>query len=337
MIASRYIKNNNNYVYPFQIQEKNKIRTIITYKNDSNGTKLRRYHKRLLFKLEKFPSSKYSYAYKKKVCTKDSFKPHMKSILFIKLDIENFFESITLEKFTSLCKKESKKIRSKPLQTCFYNNHISLGYVTSPRISDIYLYKFDKDVEAYLKSRPNLHYSRYSDDILISSEVEDYINLYSLSTFIKRTLQIYGLKINESKFKEYNLNKNTSVSFLGLNLKRNEGIYEITISKKFILKTLDLFDKIYKAKQELEVLRIKLKDGLKIQSENIKNNIKDIFLNEFLNEERIKFRKLKNKIMLVKAEIKSRESYMRFNSPTTYERYIKKYKNKYNKDFRTRF
>ena len=37
MIVRRYIKNNDLYVFPFQIEEKNKIRTIVTYKKDERG------------------------------------------------------------------------------------------------------------------------------------------------------------------------------------------------------------------------------------------------------------------------------------------------------------
>lgn len=329
MIVRRYIKNNDLYVFPFQIEEKNKIRTIVTYKKDTKGFRLRMFHNRLLWKLSKFKSSKYSYAYKKGLSTKDAFKPHMKSILFIKLDIESFFENITKDRFLKFCNAETKKIGKRKLETCFYKNHVSLGYVTSPRLSDIYLYKFDLAVEKYLDNHKTLHYSRYSDDILISCEEDNYIELYSFFNFIKKTLKEYELSVNENKYKEFNLNKHTSVSFLGLNLKLKDGVYDITISKRFVVKTLDLVDKLNRIKDQKEEVRLELQKGLKELRFNLDNNIKDLSLDGYLKDKRALYKKLDNKRHILKGVIKSRAAYIRFNSMTTYMKFLKKFRNKY--------
>ena len=330
MLVNKYIKNNELYVFPFQIEEKKKVRTIVTYKKDTKGFRLRLFHNRLLLKLNKFKSSNYSFAYKKGYSTKDAFTSHMKSILFIKLDIESFFESITKERFEKYCSKEVKKIGKKKLYTCFYDDHLSLGYVTSPRLSDIYLYKFDLKIENYLKSHKTLHYSRYSDDILISCEEDNYIELYSFFNFIKKSLNECELRVNEDKYKEFNLYKNTSVSFLGLNLKLKDGEYDITISKRFVVKTLDLVDKLDRVKMQKEEVRIELHKALSELRSNIDNNIKDISLQEYLKEKRALYKKLDNKRHIMKGVIKSRVSYIKFNSLTTYMKFLKKFRNKYN-------
>lgn len=240
-MVSDYLNNTSKYVYPLLIHEKNKDREIITYNLDQNGLALRSYHEAILIKIEKYPSSKYSYAYKKGLCTKDAIKVHLHSKLFIKLDIKSFFESIKFDSFIE--KVKQNYISYNLLQCCFYNNHLSLGFVTSPRISDMYLYKFDLKIEEFLKLHSTCKYSRYCDDILISTTDSDFNNLHMLLDFIKEELKSYDLTINLSKLREFDLSKDTAVSFLGLNLTKDN---KITISKKFILKTLDVINDYYK-------------------------------------------------------------------------------------------
>ena len=245
MIINEYLLNPSNYVYPFEIKEKEKERVIITYKLDEKGEQLRQCHKAILSELEKLPSSEYSYAYKKGYCTKDALIPHMNSSFFIKLDIKSFFESITKDKFFSIIEELNIIFDKEKLESCFYEGHVSLGYVTSPKISDLYLYQFDIMMEKYIQLNKGLHYSRYSDDILISSESSDYGSLHTFLSYIKKSFKLFDLEINEKKLREFDINKDTAVSFLGLNLVKKDEKYYISINKKFILKTLNILDELY--------------------------------------------------------------------------------------------
>ena len=100
-----YLENNDLFVFPFKIQEKNKkVRTIITYKDNQLGQQLRIAHSFLNnFLPNLYSSSKHSFAYKKGICCLDALKDHLKSKLFIRLDIHSFFESITEENFFLNC------------------------------------------------------------------------------------------------------------------------------------------------------------------------------------------------------------------------------------------
>lgn len=325
MKKEEYLNNPNNFVYPFKIKEKNKTRTIITYKKNINGEMFRKFHEQLLVELENnFESSNLSFAYKKGYCTKDAVEKHLKSDLFIKLDISSFFESISFEKFKDKIKPTNFNIKS--LECCFYKDNLSLGFVTSPKISDIYLHNFDMQIEELINnivkkdtySKKGLIYSRYCDDILISSYgFEDYNELRDLKKFIIDKLKKdFNLEINKKKEKNFDLSsmKNTSVTFLGLSIvkdKDNNKNY-ITVSKHFILETLDLISRYKNKKEEL-------------------TKIEKLLSDETNDEKMIK--KKKNLIYILKklnSVIKSRISYIKFNSNVSFEKFKKKYKNKFN-------
>lgn len=317
MIVYEYLKDCDKFVFPFQIKEKEKVREIITYKDNKEGRKLRKFHESLLLKLEKLPTSNYSFAYKKRTATKHAFKPHLRSSFFIKLDIKSFFESITEEKFFDITKDIIKKINIDALRSCFYKGHLSLGYVTSPKISDLYLYNFDKEIELYLKKFKQLHYSRYSDDILISSEYTDFGQLHTFLSYIVEKLNNYGLTLNEKKIREFDLSEETikvskkrfgfnfypSVTFLGLNLVRRDKKTVITVSKSFIIKTLDLIDRA--------------------QSLKLTINQKDLSEDELI--------KSMKTYKYLKSNICSRVGYLKYNSKESYNKFLNKYFNKYNK------
>ena len=103
---SGYIDNPDKYVYPFVIKEKNgKERTIITYNKLGNyGDHLRNVHSYITeaFKINFAERNIHSFAYHKNVRCYDALQSHLKSNVFIKLDIHHFFESITEEAFFEL-------------------------------------------------------------------------------------------------------------------------------------------------------------------------------------------------------------------------------------------
>lgn len=329
MIVERYLENSDLFVFPFEI-ERGKIRTIITYRKDNNGNELKDYHKKILKKLNKLPSSKFSYAYKKGCCTKDAFKYHMNSNFYIKLDIKSFFESINFDSFVLKTKNIFTNFSTDDLKSCFYGKNLSLGYVTSPKISDLYLYNFDRNIEGYLKVHKQLHYSRYCDDILISSEDNDFGALHTLLSYIKKELLNCNLEINDKKVREYDLSEDIVkqnkikygfnyypyVTFLGLNLVRKNKARVITISKHFILKTIDIIGKI-ESKKAFYKEKILLR----------KNNRKDFMLKD-------EIKKLEKEIKKLCSIANSRVAYIKFNSKDSYNKFSIKYKNKYNRKWR---
>ena len=228
-----YLTNPSAFTKELSFEDHGKERHIVTYYN-REGAFLRKKHLELLEELSSLPSSSNSYAYKKGVRLLDALLPHLGNITFLKLDIKHFFDSI--DKEILLKKINDNSLLRDNFEYCFYNNKLPIGFVTSPRLSDFYLYEFDVEVQRYCIDH-HLVYSRYADDFLVSSSNEDFAELDAFKEYIKEKLKDYKLEINEEKTIEANLHKQTSIRFLGLNI----GEDKITISKWYILKTLNAF------------------------------------------------------------------------------------------------
>ena len=255
-----YINNPDKYVFPFVIKERNKERTIITYnKGKDYGNKLRQAHETILnnFQANFSQRNEHSYAYHKGVRCVDALDDHLSSNHFIKLDIHHFFESITESSFFKVYDEFFNDNWKEQLKGCFYKGSLSIGFVTSPELSDFYMRSFDRAVEQYLLEHEELHYSRYSDDMLLSSEASDTESLEALFNYVKDELSKLDLEINEKKTRRVTLSYEThnSISFLGLNLsKENEEDNKVTISKRYILFLLKLIEKNKKFKSSCREL-----------------------------------------------------------------------------------
>lgn len=285
-LCAGYLDVPDRYVYPFKIDEGDKIRTIITYNNDpALGQRLRNAHEIIeeSFRDNFLDRNPNSYAYHKGVRTIDALENHLYSNYFIKLDIHNFFESITEETFFEVYPDTFNKNWRNILKHVFYKGHLSIGFVTSPTISDFFMSKFDRAIEGYIASNPALHYSRYSDDMLISSEEDNDKSLNALFDFIKEQLEAMHLEINDKKTKRVHLEleKHNALTFLGLNIsKADEKSNKITISKRYILFLLFLI---------------------------------------------AKNKKYNSRCRELLAEINSRVAYLAYNSPVSFNRFQKKH------------
>ena len=251
-----YLINPDKYVFPFIIKEKGKERTIITYNKGQNGSALRKYHEKALdwFNENIADRNEYSFAYHKSVRCADAIREHLKSNFFIKLDIHKFFESITENLFFGLYGDYFNKKVTKMIKACFYKGSLSIGFVTSPSISDYFMKGFDKKIAAYVEKHPETHYSRYSDDILLSSEeTDDDTSLSDLFNLVKDELEALHLEINPQKTQKIKLSyqEHNSLSYLGLGISKLDDIdNKVTISKRYILFLLSLIkkNKIYGSK-----------------------------------------------------------------------------------------
>lgn len=299
-----YFLNQEMYVYPLEIKEKNKVRRIITYKKNDNGIKLRNAHLKILNELESYPSSPHSYAYKKGISTIDALQSHLKSVYFIKIDIKDFFQSIDYNNFIEIVSKYFPLTNpdTSQFKICFHNNYLSPGFITSPKLSDMYLFGFDQQMENILLRNIGLHFSRYSDDILISAEKGYKQELCKLFDYIIELLDQFYLAINYKKVRKVDLFTSTSISYLGVNISRDiNKPNKLTLSKNYILTTLNLFSKYDKI------------------SKNINESIVD--------EEKVK--KLESYKHKLKSIIKGRVEYIKNISEITFLRLLKKYKNRF--------
>lgn len=242
-----YCSNPDDYLDSRIIKVSGKNRKIIQYKNNHKGRHLRRLHERIATILtQMFCPSEYAFAYKKETSIKMCLLKHIESNNFIKLDVHSFFNSISLKKMCSIFQNRiiatldksyltlipRKKDISEVLKCCFYKDHLPLGFVTSPIISDIYMNAFDNEIGSVFSK---IVFTRYADDILISSKR----NLKTISEcekLIVSELNKLGLQLNDDKKLVISLKHiGDSIRFLGINIVKRDGYNELTVSKTNLL------------------------------------------------------------------------------------------------------
>lgn len=145
--------------------------------------------------------SKYAKAYVPNKGIIDNVRLHKGQRIVIKLDIENFFGSIKQEKVYLIFKKlgYTKSISYLLSSLCCLNNCLPQGAPTSPYLSNLFFMHIDKRIGTYL-TKLKFRYSRYSDDITISGDINDK-QIAAIITFCSKILEEYGLKLNKTKTK----------------------------------------------------------------------------------------------------------------------------------------
>lgn len=223
----------------------NKSRYITTYKNNSIGRKLRKKHNTDLNTLnntyENIKCSA-SYAYQKEISTKDMILQHKNSIHFLKFDIKSFFESIDLNILNCILNDLFiKKFDRMVIKECKILNKmtsLAIGLKPSAVLANIYLNSFDHILFETCNNL-NLTYSRYSDDIVISSKIS--FDVSSILNLAIAELDKLNLKLKESKTQIINFNNHTDhIKILGSNIIFGQNGNYITISRKYKNKTKSL-------------------------------------------------------------------------------------------------
>jgi len=150
--------------------------------------------------LDKLSPSAYATAYIKKKCITDNVSPHRNNSYFICLDLEEFFPSISIRRVAKIFSiigysDKATSILAK-LCTCngglargsqyypTFSGSLPQGAVTSPSLSNAIAAKMDRRIAGYI-SRRNIIYTRYADDITLSSN-----NPNVLSQSLRRILKI---------------------------------------------------------------------------------------------------------------------------------------------------
>jgi RNA-directed DNA polymerase len=177
------------------------------------------------FYLKKMPVSDFAMAYIKGRSISYNAIQHRRGIHFLHIDISNFFESMSSVTMEQTLKEN---IAFKDFSQQDFDLFISLltvkgydkslifpqGSVASPYLSNIYFYKMDKQIASLVKTLgPDSVYTRYSDDITISTSV--YID-ESFRTNIAKILENYGLTFNKKK--TYFASSKKTIRITGLNV-----------------------------------------------------------------------------------------------------------------------
>ena len=160
----------------------------------------------------KCKTSEYCTAYKQGMSIKNNAEKHSKNNYILHMDIKNFFPSVNNKKLITALINNDLNLSKKDIVTiCRYSlyqsRYLVIGSVCAPIIANIIMYDFDKELANMLKKSGNYTYTRYSDDIIVSSK--DYIDEGIVDT-IEGLLNKYGFEVNKKK-----------THFMSRNMKRN--------------------------------------------------------------------------------------------------------------------
>ncbi|MDC9509913.1 reverse transcriptase family protein [Pseudoalteromonas sp. Angola-4] len=172
--------------------------------------------------LNNIPLNNSAKAFRPQTSYLNFLEPHRKNYNFLRLDIKNFFHSISedllKESFDSYFKAQIVNTKTRSLLVDSFINLVTvnlprdsknkeflekkilpIGFSTSPVISNIIFRKFDILIQM-LCSRYNIEYTRYADDLLFSSPKN--LNTIQSAFFHNEVcflLSSGGFKINNSK------------------------------------------------------------------------------------------------------------------------------------------
>lgn len=125
----------------------------------------------------------------------------------VNFDLQDFFDSVTRDRIrlATVGKIHPSKWVMLPalIQDCFPFGAARQGLPTSPALANIAAVPIDNDIMALCKqgrfTKPTLVYSRYADDLTISVDTIDMVNM--LLVEVPKIVEKHGFKINPAKTK----------------------------------------------------------------------------------------------------------------------------------------
>lgn len=139
--------------------------------------------------------------------TLSAVRSHSSSKYFFLSDIKDFYQNIKAQDVRRILIRDSDLIPISDfneyidavVEMTSFGAGLPVGFVTSPQLSNAFLYEFDNETERFCVER-SLSYTRYADDIIISGgSIEDISDLKNyIPDILKRHASI-NLVINERK------------------------------------------------------------------------------------------------------------------------------------------
>lgn len=148
-------------------------------------------------------------AYEAETSIKKNAEAHVKNKYLMKLDFEDFFPSIKPKDLLELFDYHGIKLINPDkltLSQLFFwkpkksdKFHLSIGAPSSPKISNLVMYRFDETISQYCVSN-KITYTRFADDMTFSTNVP--LLLEECLKFVRKTLKEIKsprLKLHEEK------------------------------------------------------------------------------------------------------------------------------------------
>lgn len=174
----------------------------------------------------KYEISKFSAAYNKGCSIKENANIHKESNYILHTDIKDFFNCINETHIDALLQRDSNVLDKQDISLIknivLYKDRLVIGSVSAPHISNRIMYEFDCELYDELFKLYNIKYTRYADDIIISSN--DYLP-NSIIDIIDKHLTKYSFERNVKK--TYFMNKKGRRIVTGVTIDNNENILSI--------------------------------------------------------------------------------------------------------------
>lgn len=151
--------------------------------------------------------SRFAHAYTKEKSIFTNARQHIGNRTLLKMDINNFFDSISVNMVKDIFIEMgyTPTVSYDLACLCTYHGFVRQGFVSSPIISNIIMTSFDLEVYRILTKEDldnyEFKYTRYSDDITISSKFNSKSKMKEISDDISILLEERGFKVNQPKTK----------------------------------------------------------------------------------------------------------------------------------------
>lgn len=205
------------------LPKKSGFRRIVSVEPGCELVKLqKKLQKNFLSKLPVCPSAK---GFVKGSSYLDFLEEHMGHEYFLRIDIKNFFDSISVsllgeslkgfvrEEGESASEGESKEsgrdgasssILEDVIELCTWKGTVPQGFLTSPAVSNLVFRRLDQRIRKYCRAyrkeeRREIFYTRYADDLLFSSQGFDFRENKNFKRMISHILADGGFRCNEKK------------------------------------------------------------------------------------------------------------------------------------------
>lgn len=183
------------------------------------------------------------FSYRKGVNVIGAVKKHAHNKHFFQADIQDFFPNINSTMVRTVIERAAARAPISDLldhvdriiELVTIDDALPIGFPASPLISNAVLCSFDDLFENYCAER-GMVYTRYSDDIIVSSQNRD--DLTNLATVIEGKLQYVGLgqlRLNPEKTKITSIGR--KIKLLGLVILPN-GAVSVDIKLKRQIETM---------------------------------------------------------------------------------------------------
>jgi len=188
------IKDKDAYYQRFYIPKSNGDRRLICAPRDGLKAMQRKILRNIL---ERVPVHASVNGFKRERSILTNAKNHVDQEVVIKMDVKDFFPSITYERakgvYISLGYPEGVAKALTELST--YKGRLPMGAPTSPCLSNIVATRLDKRF-TNLGNKSAFRYTRYADDLAFSSKERD---LTGYIPFFKKIIEDEGFEVNNEK------------------------------------------------------------------------------------------------------------------------------------------